>query len=129
LEGDQVEDWTEAEVELAVSDYLDMLSRELRREKYNKAEHNRNLQPKLNGRSRGSIEFKHQNISAALLELGLPYVSGYKPRFNYQDLVLTIVARHWWRRLDLQELVATRVDQVAEAPPPAAEPPDVVVPI
>ena len=43
-----------------------MLEAELRREAYSKAKHNRRLQLVI-GRSRGSIEFKHQNISAVLI--------------------------------------------------------------
>jgi hypothetical protein len=45
----------------------------------------------LTGRSDGSVEFKHQNISSVLVELGLPYVKGYKPRGNYQGLLATEV--------------------------------------
>ena len=33
----------------------------------------------LDGRSKGSIEFKHQNVSAVLVDMGLPYIDGYKP--------------------------------------------------
>ena len=65
-------DWSRLEVEAAVADYLDMLALELRGEPFNKAEHNRNLVRVLNGRTRGSIERKHQNISAVLIELGYP---------------------------------------------------------
>ena len=38
-------------------------------------------------RSDGSVEFKHQNVSSVLVELGLPYIDGYKPRGNYQSLL------------------------------------------
>lgn len=47
-----------------------------------KAERNRALQA-LTGRSRGSIEYKHQNISAVMAEFGLPFIRGYKPAKNY----------------------------------------------
>ena len=57
-----------------------MLSHQLHSTPYNKADHNRRLGHLLNNRSRGSIEFKHQNISAILIELGYPYIEGYKPR-------------------------------------------------
>ncbi|HQR43569.1 MAG TPA: DUF3883 domain-containing protein, partial [Gemmatales bacterium] len=46
------------------------------------------LAPKLLSRSEGSIEFKHQNISGVLVELGLPYIEWYKPRSNYQGILL-----------------------------------------
>jgi Protein NO VEIN, C-terminal len=68
-----------------------MLERELRGEAYNKREHNRRSQLALNDRSAGAIEFKHQNISAVMIELGLPYIDGYKPRGNYQELLRTEV--------------------------------------
>lgn len=38
--------------------------------RYSKAEHRRALLPLLNDRSEGSVEFKHQNISAVLKGLG-----------------------------------------------------------
>ena len=77
-------DWTRAEVEAAVADYLDMLACEVRGEQFNKAEHNRALQDRLHGRSKGAVEFKHQNISAVLIAEGFPYIDGYKPRRNVQ---------------------------------------------
>ena len=73
------DDWSPHEVEAAVADYFDMLAKELRSEPFNKAQHNRHLQTLLADRPRGSIERKHQNISAILIELGYPYIDGYKP--------------------------------------------------
>jgi hypothetical protein len=79
-------DWTRDEVELIVAEYFAMLEAELSGQAVNKAERNRRLQKEL-GRSKGSIEFTHANISAVLLNLGdLPYIDGYKPRSNYQQL-------------------------------------------
>lgn len=83
--------WSRLECELIVEDYLEMLATECQQEPYNKAEHNRDLQAKLNGRSRPSIEFKHRNISAALLRAGHVYIRGYKPAWNYQELLETVV--------------------------------------
>jgi hypothetical protein len=79
--------WTDLECELIVADYFSMLSMELRSVQYKKSEHRRNLMPLLNARSEGSIEFKHQNISAVLIRLGQPYIKGYLPRFNIQQLL------------------------------------------
>lgn len=70
--------WTRLEDEAAVSDYLDMLVEELSGRPVNKAEHNRRLRALLTERSKGSIEFKHANISAAMIDLGYRYVDGYK---------------------------------------------------
>ena len=77
-------DWTELEVELIVNDYFVMLNDELKGRPVNKTEHRKRLLALLDGRSEGSIEFKHQNISAALIEMGQPFIKGYKPRYNFQ---------------------------------------------
>jgi hypothetical protein len=83
--------WSKVEVELTVADYFSMLDCELRGQKYSKAEHRREMLKLLGNRPNGAVEFKHQNISAILLELGLPYIDGYKPLRNYQDLLKVIV--------------------------------------
>ncbi|MBV1787488.1 DUF3883 domain-containing protein [Marinobacterium sp. D7] len=80
--------WSESEVEAAVEDYFDMLRLELLGHTYNKTEHRRTLLERLNNRSHGSVELKHQNISAVLIEMGIPYIEGYKPRTNYQKRLL-----------------------------------------
>lgn len=79
--------WTEREVEIIVSEYFNMLTAELTGKSYSKAEHRRYIIPLLNNRSEGSIEFKHQNISAVLINLGQLYIRGYLPRFNYQKIL------------------------------------------
>jgi hypothetical protein len=89
--------WPEAEVKATVDDYLAMLIAEMAGERYMKAEHRRTLSKALNGtRSDSAIEFKHQNISAVMIEMGLPYIRGYKPRGNYQ----AALAREIRRRLE-----------------------------
>ena len=85
------EDWSQEEAEAVVTDYFDMLAKELRGDDFNKAEHNRRLQQILVRRTKGSIERKHQNISAILIQLGYPYVNGYKPLGNYQELLREVV--------------------------------------
>lgn len=47
--------------------------------------------PFLDSRSEGAIEYKHQNVSAVLIDLGMPYIRGYKPAFNYQGLLASVV--------------------------------------
>ena len=61
--------WTDAENDLIVADYFAMLADDVAGQPYNKAEHRRQLLPLLNNRSEGSVEFKHQNISAVLKAL------------------------------------------------------------
>ncbi len=58
--------WTDQENDLIVADYFAMLADDVSGRAYNKAEHRRGLLPLLNDRSEGSVEFKHQNISAVL---------------------------------------------------------------
>jgi hypothetical protein len=86
-------DWTIKEVQLIVREYFKMLELELENKKYNKAEFRRAILPLLDNRSHGSVEFKHQNISAILLNMGQPCISGYKPRFNYQHILEEYVAK------------------------------------
>jgi hypothetical protein len=76
------DEWSRDEVEATVADYFDMLHRELAGLAINKAEHNERLRRFLQNRSKGSVEFKHANISAVLTLHGYPYIDGYKPRFN-----------------------------------------------
>jgi hypothetical protein len=107
-------DWSRNEVEAAVSDYFDMLAKELRSEPFNKAEHNRRLQRLLGGRTRGAIEKKHQNISAVLIELGYPYIDGYKPLKNVQSLLREIVEDRLVATPELEQLVETVVRALAD---------------
>lgn len=79
-------DWTKEEVILIVKDYFEMFKMELDSIPYNKASHRRKLSPLLNSRE-NSIEFKHQNISGVLANMGLPFIKGYKPLFRYQQLL------------------------------------------
>lgn len=87
------EDWTQQEVDATVVAYFDMLLLESRQEKYNKSERNIALQLQLKGRSKASVELKHQNISAVLHNMDLPFISGYKPRGNSQLLLRKAVQK------------------------------------
>jgi hypothetical protein len=86
-------DWTAGELDLIVSDYFVMLNDEAAGIPFNKAQHNRLLRGKI-GRSEGSIEFKHQNISAVLQQLGLPRIRGYLPAANYQKAIIAAIDRY-----------------------------------
>jgi hypothetical protein len=85
--------WSQEEVLAIVDDYFHMLTMELSGQAYNKAKHSRELAGRLEGRSKTAIELKHENISAVLIELGCPYVRGYKPLGNYQSLLFEVVAQ------------------------------------
>jgi hypothetical protein len=46
------------------------------------------------GRTHRSVEFKHQNISAVLDELGMPWIPGYIPKRNYQNAIFDAIDRY-----------------------------------
>lgn len=106
--------WDRTEVEATVADYFHMLILELSGQSYNKTTHRRALLARLNNRNDGAIEFKHQNISAILIELGCPYITGYKPRGNYQQLLREVVEDRIVRDqlLDSAALTATSIPAV-----------------
>lgn len=110
--------WSRLEVEATVSAYLDMLILELAGQPYNKAERRRELQKLLDGRTKGSIERKHQNISAILIEIGVPYIDGYKPLHNYQALLRDVVVERIEAMPDLHLAVRGAIEE-APAPPSA----------
>lgn len=131
-EGQAGKDWSEQEVRLTVADYFDMLEAELLGKPFKKSDHRKVLAPKLQGRSEGSIEFKHQNVSGVLVELGLPYIEGYKPRSNYQGILATevegfldnhpgfldrLAAAPTLNPAQVQPVAAPNLDQIIEDPP------------
>lgn len=80
--------WSETELKAAVVAYLNMLALERDGAPYNKSSINSELRAgPLSKRSKGSVEYRMQNISAALHELGLPWIEGYKPAANLGDRV------------------------------------------
>jgi hypothetical protein len=86
------DDWSDEENDFIVADYFNMLASELAGARYSKADHNRALQRRT-GRSKGSIEFKHQNISAVLGVLGRPTIRGYRARYNVQGAIFEAIDR------------------------------------
>ncbi len=94
-----------------------MLEAEIRQQRYNKTEHRRGLREQLADRTDGSVERKHQNISAIMLKLGIPYINGYKPLRNYQrtvlpDAVLSYLTGH----PEMTRLLETDVTANADTP-------------
>lgn len=110
------QDWNRLEVEALVADYLKMLSLELAGQAFSKTAHRRALQQKLKGRTDGSIEFKHCNISAVMRDLGFPTVRGYQPRSNYQSLLREVVEAQVTRQTSLDSLALAAVEQPAVSP-------------
>ena len=111
------QNWSEKEIIEIVRDYFSMLSHELREESFNKSAYRRDLKKRLNNRSDGSIERKHQNISAILLELGLPYINGYKPLGNYQRAILPdAILAYLLNNPDMIQLIEKDVSQIPQIP-------------
>ena len=76
-------DWTNGEIDAALSAYLQMLRAEVAGKPFNKAETNRSLRNgALAKRSRGSVEYRMANISAVLKNLNRRWIKGYKPAVN-----------------------------------------------
>ena len=111
-------DWTDAENDVIVADYFDMLRDELNGRPYSKADHNRALQSQIN-RARGSIEFKHQNISAVLMALGETWITGYKPAVKFQGSLIDAVARHLqaFETVPLAEITAHQAADIMQMGP------------
>jgi len=118
--------WTDAENDLIVADYFAMLADDINKQPYNKTEHRRKLLPALNNRSSGSVEFKHQNISAVLKGLGEAWIQGYKPAFNFQTTLIDAVVR-WlnnnsqWHALAARQFSTNKVEDskpIWVGPPP-----------
>jgi hypothetical protein len=86
------DDWSDEQNDAIVADYFAMLADDLAGRPYSKAAHNRLLQASIS-RPRGSIEYKHQNISAVLKGLGEDWIPGYKPAFNFQAALVDAVVR------------------------------------
>jgi hypothetical protein len=115
-------DWTDDENDNIVEDYFDMLVQDLTKQPYVKSNHRRRLLEKLNRRSEGSIEFKHQNISAVMLGLGQPRIEGYKPARRFQMSLVDAVLRKMELSLDWTKAVELRKQEIAKPYSHLAEP-------
>jgi len=85
--------WEAAELDEIVTDYFAMLNAELSGQPYSKSAHSKVLMARI-GRTHRSVEFKHQNISAVLDEMGLPWIRGYMPKRNYQGAIFDAIERY-----------------------------------
>jgi hypothetical protein len=114
--GSNLMEWSRDEVEAIVADYLKMLSLELSGQTFNKSAHRRVLQIQLNQRSDSSVEFKHCNLSAAMIDLGYPYIRGYQPRGNYQSLLYEVATAQVRQSAMLDTVTQSAVQQPAVTP-------------
>lgn len=85
--------WQDDELDAIVADYFDMLEADLSHRPYVKSRHSQTLMARI-GRTHRSVEFKHQNISAVLDELGMPWIPGYIPKRNYQNAIFDAIDRY-----------------------------------
>ena len=120
-------DWSSAELDLIVADYFAMLKAEQAGETVRKTEHRRALKEHLH-RTDGSIEFKQQNISAVLTELGLPRIRGYVPAWNFQGAIAAAIGRYLEMKPDPVPLTIKPLTGFSELPslfvgPPPTRPP------
>lgn len=98
-------DWRDEELDAIVADYFAMLTAELEGQPYIKARYAKALMKRI-GRAHGSVEFKHQNISAVLDRLGMPWIRGYKPRRNFQNAIFDAIDRYLSARPEIVESLA-----------------------
>jgi hypothetical protein len=76
-------DWTDDELKAVVDAYLSMLNEEKSGRPYNKAEVNARLRKgPLSSRTKGSVEYRMQNISSVMVDLGKKTIKGYLPAKN-----------------------------------------------
>lgn len=116
-------DWTDSELSAIVTDYFSMLRKEVASIRYSKTEHRKMLMQTVL-RSPGSIERKHQNISAVLASLGLPWIFGYKPLSNFHDALLKAVEHALDRNLDLPDSSTQQTAQEDDIASIVVPPPD-----
>src|ERR1019366_6009457 len=107
--------WNDNELDLIVADYFAMLEADLSGNHYVKSRHSAVLMAEI-GRTHRSVEFKHQNISAVLDELGMPWIPGYKPKRNYQNAIFDAVDRYLTQH---QAILESAQAPLAVSVPPA----------
>ena len=114
--------WRNDELDAIIADYFSMLDAELSGRSYVKARHSAELMERI-GRTHRSVEFKHQNISAVLDELGMPWIPGYKPKRNYQAAIFDAIGRYLTTHPEVLTRVPPRAVVVLEEEPPFVEVP------
>lgn len=109
--------WSAPEIAAILDSYFEMLRSELRGDRYVKSHQNQRVQA-ATGRSRGSVEHKYMNVSAALLSMGLVHIDGYKPERNLQAALRDAVADYVSADPRLLDLMDTFVRREEPTPGP-----------
>lgn len=104
--------WQDDELDAIIDDYFVMLAADIAGRPYVKSRHSAALMAQI-GRTHRSVEFKHQNISAVLDELGLPWIPGYMPKRNYQNAIFDAIDRYLILHPTILELTPTEPTVVA----------------
>src|SRR5664279_2371584 len=99
--------WLDDELDAIVADYFAMLDADLSGMPCVKSRHSAALMAQI-GRTHRSVEFKHQNISAVLDELGMPWIPGYKPKRNYQNAIFDAIDRYLTSHPKVPDVVAAK---------------------
>lgn len=129
--------WTNAELAACVRAYRELWLAQQSGMKMNKsALRRRVVETDLSARGAGAYEFRMQNISAVMEELGLPIVQGYLPRKNVgapKATLIDLINREWMRddaleaptadseKLETRVLSAWRKLGNGEPPPPGSK--------
>lgn len=90
--------------------YFRMLALDLDGAAYNKTKFRQELLREID-RSNGSAEFKFQNISAVLMEIGAVAIPGYKPRYNAQQMLRERVVERFERESALRSAMLRSVER------------------
>lgn len=131
--------WSNAELKVCVAAYWKLVTAEAKGQKLSKTDlRTEALKHGLSSRSKKAYEFRMQNISAVLDELGLKRATGYAPMKNIGSVKATLIEminEQWGRSNDLEsptdddEALATRVisarqrlrSRKSQAPPGSRE--------
>lgn len=129
-------DWSEDELSACVRAYRELWLAQQAGTKMNKSALRRRVVPdSLSARGEGAYEFRMQNISAVMEELGITIVQGYLPRKNVgapKAKLIELINRQWGRdevleaptadpeQLETRVLSAWQKAEPGEAPPPGS---------
>jgi hypothetical protein len=120
--------WSDDEIHATIDVYFQMLTLELAGEGYRKTEFRREVERDV-ARSPAAIEYKFNNVSAVLDEMGAVWIPGYKPLRNVQDRLRTLVQARFEADSELRSFMLKAVADVhvdpstlgVEVDPPAVD--------
>ena len=108
-------DLTAEEYPHLIADYFDLLRRGVSDQDYGKPVPNWRLPGPLAERPTSCVEFNRRYVSAVLVRLGLPYIAGYQPAWNYPRNLVDAVRTY----LEREPAFFSVLDQATDAEPGA----------